>query len=124
VLVLHQRDEGGAVRVVLDALDLRRHVELAPLEVDAPIRLLVTAAAEAHRDAAVVVAAAALALALGEMLDRLALVEGGAVDQDELTLAGRYRLVGLECHLLCLRPLTARSSRRCGDPLPGSRSLS
>ena len=34
VVVLHQRDERGAVRIVFDPLDLRRHVELAALEVD------------------------------------------------------------------------------------------
>ena len=34
VLVLDQRDEGGAVRIVFEPLDLRRHVELAALEVD------------------------------------------------------------------------------------------
>ena len=34
VLVIDERDEGGAVRVVFEALDLRRHVELAPLEID------------------------------------------------------------------------------------------
>src|SRR5262245_44791454 len=100
VLVLDQRDEGAAVGVVFEALDLRRHVELAPLEVDAPVGLLVTAAAEAHGNAAVVVAPAGPALALGKPLHRIALVETGAVDEHQLTLAGGHRLVGLECHFL------------------------
>src|SRR5690606_4857618 len=33
VLVLHQRDEGGPVRIVFDPLDRRRNVELAALEI-------------------------------------------------------------------------------------------
>ena len=53
VLILHQRDEGGAVRIVLEPLDRRRHVELAALEVDDAIGALVAAADEAGGDAAV-----------------------------------------------------------------------
>ena len=49
VLVFDQRDEGGAVRIVFEPLDLRRHVELAALEVDDAVGLLVAAAAEARR---------------------------------------------------------------------------
>ena len=73
--VLHQRDEGRAIRIVLDALDLGRHVELVALEIDDAIGLLVAAAAEPHGDTAGVVAAAGRGLALGQGLDRLALVE-------------------------------------------------
>src|SRR3546814_2960368 len=51
VLVGDQRDEGGAVRVVLQALDRADHVELATLEVDQPVALLVTAAPPARGDA-------------------------------------------------------------------------
>src|SRR5262245_30886053 len=58
VLVLDERDEGGAVRIVFEPLNGRRHVELAALEVDLAISLLVAATAEAHGDPAVVVAAA------------------------------------------------------------------
>ena len=36
VLVADERDEGGAVRIVFEPLDRRRHVELAALEVDDP----------------------------------------------------------------------------------------
>ena len=39
--VLDQRDEGGAVGIVLDPLDLGRHVELAAAEVDHAVRPLV-----------------------------------------------------------------------------------
>ena len=41
VLILDQRDEGGPIRIVLDALDLARRVELATAEVDHAIRPLV-----------------------------------------------------------------------------------
>ena len=50
VLILDQGDERGAVRIVFQPLDRRRHVELAPLEVDDAVGLLVTAAAEPHGD--------------------------------------------------------------------------
>src|SRR6516164_11125558 len=38
VLVLEQSDEGGAVRVIFDALDLGRYIEFPALEVDVAIR--------------------------------------------------------------------------------------
>src|SRR5262249_6011887 len=122
VLVLHQREKRGAVRIVFEPIDRRRHVELAPLEVDHAVGLLVAAAAEAHGGAAGIVAAAVLVLALGQRLDRLALVERGAIDEHQLTLARRGRVVILERHLKL--SLTARWSRRCGDPPRGSRSPS
>ena len=49
VVVFDERDEGGAVRIVFQPLDRRRHVELAPLEVDDAIALLVAAAAYGGR---------------------------------------------------------------------------
>src|SRR5262249_46275733 len=112
VLVLDQRDEAGAVGVVLDALDLGRHVELAAPEIDLAVGLLVTAAAEAHGDAAVVVAPPARILAFRELLDRRAAVKPGAIDQDDLALARRDGIVGLECHGAL--PLQARGQL---DPL-------
>src|SRR3981081_833744 len=57
--VFHQRDEGSAVRIVFEALDGRRHVDLDALEIDDAIGLLVAAAAKAHDHAAGVVAPAA-----------------------------------------------------------------
>src|SRR5262249_47496662 len=121
VVILQERDEAGAVRIVFEPLDLRVDAELAALEVDVAIALLVAATAETHRDAAVVVAAAGRIESFGKLLERLALVEAGAIDQHQLTLARRGRVVSPECHLPVL---TARWSRRCGDPLRGSRSLS
>src|SRR6266849_4686852 len=99
VLVAHQRDEPGPVRIVLDALDAAGHVEFAPLEIDAAVSLLVTAAAKTHGGPPVVVAPARGTLALGQHLDRLASIEAGAVDQNQLAAARGDRLVGLECHV-------------------------
>src|SRR5262249_1857939 len=112
VLVLDERNETGAVRIVFEPLDGCRHIELAALEVDLAIGLLGAAATEAHRDAAVVVAAAGRALALGQRLDRVAAMQARAVDDDQLALARRGRVVGFECHR---RYLTGPWSRRWGD---------
>ena len=110
VRVADQRDEGRAVRIVLDPLDRRRLAPApAPLEVDVAVGLLVAAAAEAHGDAAEVVAAAGADLALGQRLDRLALVELAAVDEDELPQARRDRLEGLQSHRIGPLTLTAPS---------------
>jgi hypothetical protein len=105
VVILDQRDEGGAVRVVLDPLDRRGHIELAALEIDDAVRTLVAAADEAGGDAAVIVAAARLGQAFRQALDRLALIEGRAVDENQLTKAGRYRFEILQCHFTVLAPL-------------------
>ena len=73
---------------------------------------LVAAAAEADGDAAEIVAAARGRLALGERLDRLALVELTAVDQHELAQARRDRFECLQSHRLnslVPGPITARS---------------
>src|SRR5580704_11359904 len=56
VLIFDQCDEGGTVRIVFEPLDLGRHVELAALEVDLAVGLLVAATPIARRDVAVVVA--------------------------------------------------------------------
>src|SRR3546814_2314753 len=44
VLILDESDEGAAVRIVLQARNLGRHVELAALEVHHAVEALVTAA--------------------------------------------------------------------------------
>src|SRR5262249_1260485 len=66
---------------------------------------LMAAAAETHRDAPVVVAPSRRDLAGGQRFHGLAFVERGAVDQDQLALARRRRLVMLECHGSCFPPL-------------------
>src|SRR5215510_3751214 len=119
VLVLDERDEGGAVRIVFEPLDGRRHTELAALEIDLAVGLLVAATAEAHRDAAVVVAAAGRVLALGQRFDRSAAMQARAVDDDQLALARRGRVIGFQCHR---RYLTGPWSRRWCDLRRASRS--
>jgi len=101
ILILNAGNAGAAVGVIFDALDLGRHVELAALEVDHPVGLLVAAAAEPHGDAAGVVAAAIAELALGQRLYRLALVERRTIDHDQLALARRRGIVGFQCHRRC-----------------------
>src|SRR5262249_3469988 len=113
VLVADEGDEGGAVRVVLQALDRRRHVELAAPEVDDPVAALVSATAPAHGDATIVVATALGAQAMGQRLDRAALVQLRSVDDDQLALARRGRLEGFQRHTLRLP-----SSRRSSGPRP------
>src|SRR5580692_8800760 len=110
VVVFYQRDDGGAVRIVFEPLDLGRSVELAALEVDLAVGLLVAAAAIARGDVAVVVAAAGRMLAFGQRFDRLAGIERGAVDQHQLALARRDRIILLQCHPR--RSLTDPWSRR------------
>ena len=60
VFVLDESDERAAVRVVLDALDGSRHIELVTAEVDDAVLALVAAAAMTDGDAAVAVAAGVL----------------------------------------------------------------
>src|ERR1700732_183795 len=44
--IFQQRDEGGAVRIVFETLDGRRHIDLGALEIDDAIGLLVATALE------------------------------------------------------------------------------
>src|SRR5258708_28921238 len=87
VLILDERDEPGAVRIVFDALDARRLVVLAALEVNCAQRPLVAAAAEPHRDAPVVVAPSRRDLATPHRFHGLALLQRAPIDQDQLALA-------------------------------------
>ena len=98
VLILDQRDERGAVGVIFQTLDRRFHVPFATLEVDDAVALLVAAGDAARGDMALVVAAARLALAFGQRLDGLALVERRAVHKDQATARRAGRVVMLECH--------------------------
>lgn len=87
-----ESDKGRTVRVVFQALDGAFDVELATLEVNQTIGALMTTTDEASGDATVVVTATALRETFRQRLDRLALPEARAVDDDQLTLAG---VVGL-----------------------------
>jgi hypothetical protein len=80
------------------SIDDGRYVDLVALEVDQTVGLLVATAAEAHRDTAVVVAAAIAVLALGQCLDRLAFIQRRTVDHHQLALARRRRIVCFQCH--------------------------
>ena len=91
VLVLQQRDERGAVRVVFQTFHDRRHVGLAATEVNDAVRLLVSTAPEEAGDAAVIVAPAGVAFANGEALDRLALIQVAPIDQHRAAKARRDR---------------------------------
>ena len=100
VQVVQQRDARGAVGVVLDVRDLRRHAVLVALEVDDAVAPLVAAALVARGDAPVAVAAAVLLerrqqrtlrLAARDVLER--------VDRHEAA-AGRGRLESLDAHYL------------------------
>src|SRR3546814_20130909 len=57
---------------------------------------------------ALVVAAAGLGLAFGQRLDGLALPQVRPVDQDQAALRGAGRIIGFECHFLCL-PVRAQT---------------
>jgi hypothetical protein len=78
-----------AVRIVLEPLDLARNAVLVPLEVDDAVIALVPAALVPRRDAALVVAAAALLVRLEQRLVRIALVQRGVDDADDEPLSRR-----------------------------------
>ncbi len=65
-----------------------------------------TATDEAGGDAAKVVTPTALRQTFRQGLDRLAFVEAGAVDDDELALARRDRIEMFQCHCSCSLPQT------------------
>ena len=66
VLVLHQRDVGAAVGIVLQTQDGGFHIHLVALEVDDAVLALLAAAAMADGDAAVAVATSVLLQHLGQ----------------------------------------------------------
>src|SRR5690606_28996711 len=109
VLILDESDESRAVRIIFQTLDRARYIELAALEINDAIDPLVTTALKASGDAAHIVASALARKALRQALHGLALVEAGAVDDDQLALAWRYRFVILECHFLLPHGLSKTS---------------
>src|SRR5690606_36128202 len=117
--VAQQGDVGGAVRVVLDALDAGGDAFLVALEVDDPVVLLVAAAHVARGDAPVVVAAAGAVLLLGQRRVRVTLVELVVDDPHHPAAACRSRLVVDQCHGSAILRLSP--SRRCSGPRPGGR---
>ena len=91
VLILHQRDVGAAVGVVLQAQDRGGHVHLVALEVDDAVLALAAAAPVADGDAAVAVAAGALLEDLGKAGLRLGLLIHTVEAGDGHVPAGRSR---------------------------------
>src|SRR5271170_3966886 len=82
VLVEHQREMRGAVRIVFEALDHSRNPVLVALEINQTIALLVAAADVARGLAAGMVAGAGAILLGGQGLKRSALVQVRAIDFD------------------------------------------
>src|SRR5262245_30125355 len=74
VLILDQRDEARAVRIIFQTFDGRRDIEFPATEIDPPIGLLVTTATESRGNAAMIIAATRRTLPLGERLHRRAFV--------------------------------------------------
>src|SRR5712672_378307 len=68
VLVFHECDARGAIRIILDLTYSRGDAELIALEIDDPLHALVPTANKAHRDVAMIVAAAALGERLHQRL--------------------------------------------------------
>src|SRR6202020_183666 len=77
-------DRHVAERHHIARLDGRGNIDLAALEVDDAVGLLVAAAAETHGDTTGRIASARGMLALGQRLDRLALVEARTIDHHQL----------------------------------------
>src|SRR5690606_38550062 len=104
ILVANECDECRTIRIVLEAFNSGGHIELVALKVNKAIAALVTTTLETGGNAAVVVAAALARQADGQALDGLALVEAGAVNDDQLALTGGNRLIMLKCHIPFLAP--------------------
>jgi hypothetical protein len=85
VAILDQCKPCRAVRIVFQTLDEAIDIELASLEIDDPVKLLMSAALVANRDVPMGISPAHAGLALHELLERAALPEFGAVDEDQLT---------------------------------------
>ena len=99
VCVVQQCDARAAVRIVFDRRDTGRNSVLRALKVNDAVEPLVSAAAMAHGQFALLVASARLCQADGEGLLRLVcrdLIEGR--DRHEAS-AGRIRLKTLYCHV-------------------------
>src|SRR4029079_6484427 len=90
--VEQEREVRASVRVIVQALDLGVDAVLVAPEIDQAVVLLVAAALVAHRDAALVVAAAVLRLALDERPVRSALVQVGRGNLHERAPSRRGRL--------------------------------
>ncbi len=98
VRVQHQREVGGAVRIVLKTLYLARDAVLVTQEIDDAVLLLVTTALVAHGLATRMVAGTRRMLVLDEGLDRAALVQVRTIDLHLEASAWRRRFGFDESH--------------------------
>src|SRR5688572_30017872 len=98
VLVQHEREMRGAVRIVFDALDLAGHAVLVAQEVHQAVLLLVTAALVAHGLPAEVIARAGRVLVNQQRLLRFTLVQVVAGDLDLEAAPRRSRSSFDQCH--------------------------
>ena len=79
VRIPDERDVGGAVRIVLDGLDLRRDPDLVTAEIDDAVLPFVSAAAAPHGNAALVIASRLFGVGLEEAFFGLRLGDLGEV---------------------------------------------
>src|SRR3954465_2878243 len=120
--VVQQRDPRGAVRVVLDVRDLRRHAVLvgAP-EVDHSVRTLVAAALVPRGDVAVYVPATLLGKRTHQRLLRLGTSDLDEVGHTRAAATGGRRLVLTDAHLFRSSLVCLRKICRSGPALRGAR---
>ena len=102
VLVLDERDVGGAVGVILERQDLGRDIGLVALEIDDAVFPAVAAAAVADGDPAVAVASGVLLDRLKQALFRSDLAQLAVVGDSHLPATGRSGLIALNSHSVSL----------------------
>src|SRR5205807_9361725 len=122
VAIVNEGDTRTAVRVVLDGRDPTRNADLAPLEVDDAVQLLVTAAAMTDGDASPHVAAAVLLEVLDQRLLRFGARHLLEAAHRHESAAGTGWLVLLGWHCGC--PRCPRRGPRSSGREPASRSPS
>ena len=86
--IAQQCDMGGAVRVVLKTLNLRRNAIFVTAKVNQAVLLLVPAAMMTHCNVAIIIAPSTLAHARGQRINRTTLVQMG-IDQSHLAALPR-----------------------------------
>src|SRR4051812_18991316 len=120
--VVQQRDPRGAVRVVLDVRDLRRHaVFVGAPEVDHSVRTLVAAALVPRGDVAVYVPATLLGKRTHQRLLRLGTSDLDEVGHTRAAATGGRRLVLTDAHLFRSSLVCLRKICRSGPALRGAR---
>ena len=98
IRVVQQRDEGAAVRIVLDSRNLRRNLQLVALEVDHAILDLVAAALMTNGDLALLITAGVLLEVLAQALFRSRLGDFLVGQHRHKAPGGRSRLIESNSH--------------------------